>query len=154
MNNPVMRREIFQPALAAEMMPLLAAHWAEVSHYPDILLNPDVEYYTNLEAGGFFRVYTLRNEGVLKGYAAFTVRQAPHYSQSKQAYQDVIYVDPAMRGLAPLRFIRFCDSELRREGVQAVYHHVKVAHNFGRILERQGYEPVDIIYAKRLDRED
>ena len=50
------------------------------------------------------------------------------------------------------RFIRYCDEQLRAQGVQAVYHHVKAKQSFGPTLTRQGYELVDLIYAKRLDR--
>jgi N-acetylglutamate synthase-like GNAT family acetyltransferase len=49
--------------------------------------------------------------------------------------------------------IRYCDEQLRADGCQAVYHHVKAAHNFGPLLKRMGYELVDLIYAKRLDKE-
>jgi hypothetical protein len=40
---------------------------------------------------------------------------------------------------------------LALEGIQVVYHHVKAAHNFGKMLERMDYKLVDLIYAKRLD---
>jgi GNAT superfamily N-acetyltransferase len=89
----------------------------------------------------------------LVGYAVFFVRPNMHYMDSVQAVQDVLYLSPALRGTGHgMRFIRYCDEELTRLGVQAVYHHVKEKHNFGPALERMGYELVDLIYAKRLDR--
>jgi hypothetical protein len=48
--------------------------------------------------------------------------------------------------------IRYADMQLKEDGVQVVYHHSKVAHNIGPLLERMGYEAVDLIYAKRLDK--
>jgi hypothetical protein len=49
------------------------------------------------------------------------------------------------------RFIKWCDEQLRAEGVAVVYHHIKAAHNFGPMLERFGYELVDLIYSRRLN---
>jgi len=174
-------REPLTPELWHEAMPLLVAHKQEIAHYADIRLEPDVQLYAANEQAGILRCYTARTDteirhgfsfparyqplnegapvvrdkvtraGALVGYALFFVRSNPHYKSSVQAVQDVIYVDPSMRGGTGYRFIAWCDAQLAAEGVQAVYHHVKAAHDFGRLLERQGYELVDLIYAKRLD---
>ncbi len=146
--------------LWAEAMPLLVAHWAEVAHFKDIPLEPDLAMYRAADLNGAVRVFTVRRtefvadnvlRDVLVGYALFTVRPNPHYASSVQAFQDVLYIDPTARGGTGYRFIKWCDEQLRAEGIAAVYQHVKAAHDFGKILERQGYELVDYIYAKRLD---
>lgn len=175
-------RESFTDDLIAELMPLLFEHWREIAHYPDIPLKPDLAVYRGAEQAGILRVFTVRsgttvrhgslsaqrqqlNVGTepvrpthvtrpddLVGYAIFFVRPNPHYADSVQAVQDILYVQPTMRGMhAGARFIDWCDEQLAAERVQAVYHHVKAAHNFGKLLERKGYELVDLIYAKRLD---
>jgi hypothetical protein len=151
----VFAREPFSEALLAEMLPLLEAHWAEIAHYPDIPLEVDASAYHAAERNGALRIFTVREPGrnnALIGYAAYFVRGNPHYASSVQASQDVIYVAPEARGSTGARLIQFADDQFRRDGVQAVYHHVKVAHNFGRLLERMGYVAVDVIYAKRRDR--
>lgn len=163
LNQSRFAREPFSDALLDEMVPLLTRHWAEVGHYPDIRLDVDASVYHTAEGNGALRLFTVRAraypaDGVciddaLIGYAAFFVRRNPHYASSLQAVQDVIYIAPTCRGGAGARFIRWCDDQLRAEGVQAVYHHVKVAHNWGALLERMGYEAVDVIYAKRLDQD-
>lgn len=154
------QRESLTPALWHEAMPLLVAHYQEIAAYQDIPLEPDVSVYAASEAAGIIRCYTARNPcviegcnepGALVGYALFFVRPNPHYKSSVQAVQDVIYLAPSVRGGTGYRFIAWCDAQLKEEGVQAVYHHVKAAHDFGRLLERQGYDLVDLIYAKRLD---
>lgn len=153
-------REQLSPALWDESFALLVRHWREVAHYQDIQLNPDRQRYAVAESNGGLRVFTARRAepcGVgtiwpLIGYALFFVGPNPHYAQSVQAVQDVLYLDPSARGRTSLQFIEFCDDALRAEGVQAVYHHSKVAHDFGRLLEHIGYEKVDVIYARRLDR--
>ncbi len=135
-----------------EIKPLLEAHYAEIAHYKDIPINCDFDAYLRLEAAGRLRIYGIRVDAILIGYAIFTVAKSLHYSGSLQAHQDVLYLDPAYRkGRVGLRFIQFCDSQLQADGVQVVFHHVKAAHNFGPMLERMGYELIDHIYGRRLD---
>ena len=151
MTSVAFAREPLTSALLDEALPLLRAHWAEIAHYPDIPLEVDAQTYERSEAAGIVRCFTARTAGALVGYALFFVRHAPHYASSLQAVQDVVYLAPAVRGGTGFRFIAWCDAQLAAEGVQAVYHHVKRAHDFGPLLERQGYALVDLIYAKRLD---
>lgn len=138
-----------------EAWPLLKAHWHEIAHYVDIPLNPDFAAYEMAEEAGMLRVFTMRTDRMV-GYLAFFVRTNLHYCTSLQASQDVLYVDPAYRGTgAAAAFIRWCEDQLQAEGVQAVYQHLKVAtpHTI-RQFERMGYEPIDVILAKRLDGRD
>lgn len=145
------RRERLDDALWAEVTPLLAAHWREIAHYQDIPLDPDREAYAAAQAAGMVRVFTARAGHRLVGYAVYFVRPNMHYRTSVQAAQDVLYLDPSVRGGAGARFIAWCDDRLAAEGIQAVYQHVKAAHDFGALLERMGYALVDHIYARRLD---
>ena len=153
------QREFFR-AFFAEALPLIERHKAEIAHYPDIELDVDTEKYELSEKQETLRVYTARlNKGAsspltLIGYALFFVGPSPHYKGSIQAVEDVLYVDPEQRqGRVGLDLIRYTEAELRREGVQAVYHHVKITHPaLGILLAREGYEHIDSIYGKRLDR--
>lgn len=134
-----------------EALPLLHLHWKEIAHYQDIELKPNYVAYANAEDAGQIRVYTARKEGKLIGYCVYFLRFNIHYSDSLQASQDVLFVHPEHRGIG-MKFIAFCDAQLQAEKVQAVYHHVKAAHNFGPLLERMGYSLIDLIYARRLDK--
>lgn len=153
------QQEIFD-TFFLEAKPLLERHKAEIAHYPDIPLDVDTDRYRMAENAGTLRIYTARlNRGpseplTLMGYGVFFVNTNAHYRSSLQAVQDVLYVDPDQRlGRVGIDLIRFCDRELRRDGVQAVYHHVKLAHPaLGVLLAREGYEHVEAIYSKRLDR--
>jgi hypothetical protein len=152
--NVYFAREPMTMDLWDEALPLLHQHWVEIAHYTDIPLEPDIEKYMAMAKAGTLRVYTARDrddEELLVGYALFFVANNAHYKSSVQAVQDVIYVDTHARGLTGARFIKYCDMRLALEGIQVVYHHVKAAHNFGKMLERMDYKLVDLIYAKRLD---
>ena len=143
--------ERYSDALKEQMYDLLLLHWREVGHYQDIPLAPDWQHYKNADEAGLTRIFTARLWGKLVGYAVFFVRPNPHYKTSWQAAQDILFIHPDYRGNGG-RFIQWCDQQLAAECVQAVYHHVKVAHNWGHLLERMGYELVDLVYARRLDR--
>lgn len=137
-----------------EAVPLLQAHWREIATFQDIPLDVDVARYTMLEAAGALRIFTVRVDGRLVGYACFIVGANMHYRGSLQAVQDVLYVERTARGaMHGLRLLRHCDEALRAEGVQVVVQHVKNAHPaLGRLAMHQGYEPVETLYVKRLDR--
>lgn len=146
---PIFHREAIDDVIE-EITPLLTAHYKEIAHFQAIPLDPDYGRYARMEAAGVLRIFTARLDGSLIGYAIFAVDRSAHYHGSLQACQDILYVHPMNRGGLGLRLIRYCDRALKAEGVDVVRHHVKVAHNFGRMLEREGYELEDVIYVKRL----
>jgi GNAT superfamily N-acetyltransferase len=152
---PSFQRESMHP-FWEEAAPLFAEHWHEIAHYHDIPLEPDVIAYERAEANGMLRIYTVRAPGgELMGYAAFLIGPNAHYASSLQAKQDVVFVHPDFRqGMIGFRLVKFADDQLRADGVQVVYHHVKHAHPaLGSVLLRRGYEAIETIYAKRLDQE-
>lgn len=156
MGKVTFQREGFA-AVIDEADALLFLHWKEVAHYPDIPLAVDRPVYEAMDAAGILRIYTARDEsGKLIGYAAFIVGPNSHYSTSgNQAKQDVLFVAPDARlHRVGLQLVKFCDAQLQAEGIQVVMHHVKLAHPaLGRLLVHEGYEPVETIFAKRLDIE-
>lgn len=148
------QRETATPEFCEELKPLLSKHYLEIAHYQDIPLDPAFDQYCALEKAGALRVFTCRDEtSRLIGYCIFFVKHNLHYQGSLQAVQDILFIDPEFRNAGfGARFIDFCDSQLRSEGVQVSYHHVKKAHNFGPLLEKLGYLEVDLIFGRRLDK--
>lgn len=152
------RRELDHRFMAIEAWPLFERHYKEVSANQDIPLEPDIQKYVMLEKSGMLRVYTVRMENsdgqlMLVGYQFLFVNNNLHYSNSKQATQDILFLEKHLRGTGIGRaFIEWCDAQLRKEGVQVVYQHVKTYLNFGPLLEKLGYKHVENIYSRRLDR--
>lgn len=134
-----------------EILPILREHYLEIAHYKDIRFEPNVAEYFRLEDIGIIKVFTAREKEELIGYNIFFVRHNLHYKSSLQALNDVIYIKKEKRGFGKI-FIKWCDHELKKLGVQAVYHHVKSEHNWGKILEIMDYKLIDLIYGKRLDK--
>jgi GNAT superfamily N-acetyltransferase len=152
--------------LWAEILPLLHEHKEEISHYPDIALDPDIEAYNQIEAKGGLRCYTARLNGELIGYSINFIRHNLHYQGSYQAVQDVLFVMQAHRhGRVGVALIRYKEQQLQAEQAQVTYEHTKanvqirealaaLVHrtDVGALMEKMGYELIDLIYGKRLDR--
>jgi GNAT superfamily N-acetyltransferase len=137
-------------AMWAEIFPLFEKHWLEIAHFDDIPLNPDTEQYFKIDALGLLHVYTARDEAAkLVGYAVYFVAPHLHFKQSLQATQDVLFIDKESRGFG-MRFIRWCDEQLRVAGVQVVANAVAEANDYALVLRRMGYKRSDQMYVRRL----
>lgn len=162
------QKEALNDAFFAEIKPLISAHWEEIAHFKDIPLDPDFALYQKIQDAGNIRVFTVRDHEdhapdpscpmdgnvcevkKLVGYALYFTKVNLHYKSSNQAVQDILFIHPDHRG-AGRKFIAWCDEQLRAEGIQAVYQHMKAKHNFGPMLERIGYELQDLVYVRRLN---
>lgn len=135
-----------------EIDELIKDHYHEIAHYQDIPLSPDREKYEKAEDNNRFRIYTVRREGKLVGYAAFFIGYSIHYSTSFQAVQDVLFITPSeRRGSLGMRLIKYTEEELKKDGVEVIYQHVKEGHPALQcLLERRGYKAVDTILCKRI----
>lgn len=137
-------------AVLGEIRPLLESHWDEIAHFREFPLDPAWDEYRKAEDRGALRIFTARCGQTLVGYLIYVVGPGLHYQSTIQAVQDIYFVMPSCRGGLGRRLLRFADASLKEEGVQVTYQHVKAKHNFGPLLERQGYELIDLIYGKRL----
>lgn len=165
-----MRGLTFQRERAHELLdeakPLYEAHYHEIAFYKDIPLIVNEALYMQAEESGSLRCFTARYNGELVGYCVFKVGYNPRYSTSLQALQDILFVDQSKRGaLIGKRLIEFCHERLKGEGVQLVMQHSKVSKevkellaemkdrkDVGRLFELLGYDLIDFVHAKRLDR--
>lgn len=127
---------------------LMAANAAE-SGAPGLTFRPNRTQYVALEQLGVMRCYTARTEaGQLAGYAVFLLTYHPQYAE-QLAMQEVLYVAPEWRGIGAGRFLRWTDARLSEEHVGAVIRHT-TAVDYGRSLQRLGYEPFQVAYLKRF----
>jgi GNAT superfamily N-acetyltransferase len=139
-------------AVLEEIKPLLWEHWAEIAHYADIPLDPNWPWYEGAEAAGQLRIYTVRDQRfALVGYCIYVVAPGLHYKSHTYANQDILFLLPEYRrGRIGRDLVRFTEGQLKGEGVGIVLQHVKVKYDFGPMLKRDGYEPIDTVYGKRL----
>lgn len=146
-------REVHFPDVCHQLAPMFEEHYKEIARYKDIPLKLNIDKYSHIAGSGGFKFYVAYQDNLIQGYAGFFVSPHMHYDDSLQANQDVIYIDKKLRktGIGS-KFIEYCDDELKKLGVQVVYHHSKVAADFGPTLKNLGYEHVENIYGKRLDQ--
>jgi hypothetical protein len=136
-----------------EAQPLLERHYGELTRRKDIVvLDPMWNEYALLERLGRFMVFTARGEaGNLIGYNAFFVNKHLHYASLTVAQNDVFWIEPDhRRGTLALRFLRYCEDYLNKEGVDKVVYHCKASNNFGPILHRLGYADEETMCGKFL----
>lgn len=134
------------------MVPLIAKHFKEIARFKDFRVEPDFDFYQAAENAGNLRIYTARFDSQLVGYSVFMLYRHPHFKATKQAYEELLYLDPFRRkGDLGDKLIQFCDGQLEKDGADVIYHAVTVERDFSLLLLRRGYELSDRIYAKRVN---
>ena len=145
--------EPYSDRLVQEMRPMWHDHAREVGYSPSEV-DPSLTIYSQAQKNGNLRIYTARFgagwESTLVGYQVFFVMRHPHRN-CKEANQDLLYVDPEVRkGFVALKFMRWCDEQLRNEGVTFVYRQIRAKRNFAPVLKRMGYELTDLTFGRTL----
>ena len=125
-------------------------HYQEIAWKKDrIKLKPDYEKYKKMHDMGFIKIYTVRDEGQLLGYAIWFVMFNLHYSDTLKAMNDILYIDQAKRhGRLGINLIKYCETELKKLGAHTIGMHIKHSFDWGNMAERLGYEPVETLYEK------
>jgi hypothetical protein len=131
-----------------EIYPLFEKHWQEIGEYKDIPLDPDFETYKKIDEMGMIRVYTAREGATLIGYCVFFINPNLHYKNTKQALQDVMFIQKDKRGFGK-KFMVWCDEQLMADGVDVIHRYMSKDNDFGVLLERIGYEFMALIYSRR-----
>ena len=135
-----------------EILPLLYEHWGEIAiHRDKIELKPDFKKYIELYKLGYLKIFTSRDDEKLIGYFIVTVYPHIHYSDTLTAMVDITFLKKEYRGKM-VGYKMFSESEklLKKYGVDLILQHVKIKHDFGKLLERQGYEKVESVYSKYI----
>lgn len=146
--------EAFDP-FYADVVKLLPLHYDEVAPYRDLFrVNVDVATYQQLERAGVLRVITARHAGELVGYFVMIVRSHPHYRDVMVANEDLKFVHPDYRGGTGVRLIKFAEDHARALGCKVIMQRSKAKSEHGAMYRRLGYDLMDEIYTKRLDREN
>jgi len=135
-----------------ELKELIKLHYDEVAPYSDIPLNVNWERLILMDLRDSMKCFIVRKDDKLVGYANFFISSSIEYQGSIQAKMSNIFIHPDHRGHG-IRFISYCDEQLKKEGVQVVYHHVKARNDYGVLLNRLGYDIMNIEYSKRLDKD-
>lgn len=138
-----------------EAAPLFRAHWDLVGRHKDLIrLDVDVERWLKLEREGLVVAFSARIGWKLEGYALYLTTPSLNYRGHVFAYCHAIYIEPrelgGFKALRFRRFISFCDAELRRRRCTKAIMHMKLDHNFLKMIEPLGYEWSEIMAERVL----
>ncbi len=130
------------------------AHWDEVEaslhgqqHY-----TIDEKTYKQLESLHMLHITTAKNEqGLICGYAAFTISSSHHRADETIASLDAFYLAPwARKGLNALQLLRVAEQALLKRSVQLIQFSSPVSRPCDALYRRMGAKQVETIYHKRL----
>ncbi len=139
-------------SVIAEAKPLLMKHWEEIANHKDTRpLNPDFEKYFLLNDQGIIRIFTVRYQGQLVGYASFVISENLHYKDWKYASCDIYYLAPELRkiGIGTEMFTKI-EEWLKTVGVISVIVHEKTNHLHSELFKSLDYKHTENIYEKVL----
>ena len=143
-------QELLTDELVDQMIPLWMDHYEEITYYKDIKLSPAIEIYQAAQKQGSLKIYTARHKEKLVGYEVFFIYKHPHYSDVKEAVQDVLFLDQNMRhGSIGYRFMKWADEQLEHEGAAVIFRCVSNKHDYSSLLKRMGFVAHDTVYSRR-----
>lgn len=145
-------RELAGEAFFNEARKLIDDNYRSIRYGDRIKLNPDLKNYEAAEAHGMMRLYTIRDDvDQLIGYMMFSFRTHMHHRTLLSAFHDILYIKPEYRGVSLIkRFLTWCDTELKNDGVSVIYQVLPYKNGFQNRLRSLGYEPLEITYSKIL----
>ncbi len=133
-----------------ELIQFIKVHHDEAGTLTDGEFAPNISRYLEMDRLGHMRIYTVRVEEKLVGYCVVYIFPHLHYSQTKWAQQDLLFIQKKYRGVRSYRFIEWVDDQLRQEGVEVVLRSVTNGNDYSRLLKFQGYEENSVNYMRRL----
>lgn len=171
------QRETYDSVIG-EIKPLLERHWQEVARNKELIpLDPRYEAYRHADISGSLRIYTVRAEGILIGYAVYFIHTHFHYQQNLWALSDIYWVDPYFRRSRniPLwalyvpvirwffrgrnrprvgeMLFKFAEKCLTNDGVTVMHTTSKCANPAAKyVLEKLGHSLIEFGHAKVLKK--
>lgn len=142
-------REVLTESLRVESDPFLSAHYDEVGYSPRPI-DPDWSWYFNLQAVGLLRVFTMRVDEALVGYATYFIVSDPH-NKARSAVQDMLYVVPSARGRGR-GLMRYAVDSMLREGLSIVA--TAKSEGMERVLAHMGFRSIGRLYRLENDNTD
>lgn len=136
--------------LLTEIKPLLELHWNELANNKDTRpLNVDYKSYNRLNRAGLWKVFTVRDQGVLIGYSSFIIGFNLHYKNWKYATNDVYWLSPSYRGTGVGKtMFEEMEKWLIKQGVKSMVIQEKIDHSHEKLFNSLGYTLIERNYEK------
>lgn len=143
------------PKLVPELKKLWPLHWREIALDQDFIpLDPDWDAYYGLHEVGILHILAARYNGHLAGYVFNVVGTHNHYVSTRFAHTEMFWLHPRFRkGWQPVRMLLENLRGLKEQGAVIATINFKLTYKDGRVgklLQRIGYQPTDIMMRKVL----
>ena len=150
MSNISFGLEVLTPELAVEMGVLLEENSNETSPLEEKL---DVYWkgYFLAQSAGILKIYTVRSDLKLVGFAVYVVEIMLHHKTLVRAVCDTIFISKGSRkGATGMDIIKFCESQLKRIGVSVVTIGTNNKRDLSKLFKRLGYSPTETVFSRRI----
>ena len=131
-------------------------HWLETkAHQYDQQYGPDFTRYNSYAKAGWFRQFTVRDNGKLVGFSGVYITPSMH-TQAMLAVEDTWYLLPAYRkGWNAIKFYRYIEERCMEFGAEEATLTVPDSKERGIhvLLLRLDYTPVSVQYSKKLQHQ-
>jgi len=135
----------------AEGKELVYAHWQELGLDLDLEIAPDYAKMKAMEAIGMWKVLTVREDGILKGYTLAVISVHLHYSTSPKMFiVDAYYISPDARKGTGVKMIRSFEALAKELGCIKIYLTCKVHKDHSKLFTALGYKLSDFAFTKRI----
>jgi hypothetical protein len=159
--KPKLRAALIREMLLAEAVErgleeLVVEHHAETMR-DRIPLAIDWAAYRKLERAGVYKALAATVDDRLVGYNGFFVQPVLHHMGTLVAMNDVLYVDPAERGVAGVQLVRRAEAWLQAMGVRKIVYASKTyvdlsptsrGATLGDLLDKLGYGVTETVHEK------
>lgn len=135
---------------------IMLKHWQELGHSPDLPLTPDFALYRTLADANRLRIFTVRLDELLLGYAVFLLGVDTLTKEKIQAVCNVLYLEPAYRrGWTGYNLMKFANESMEiNDGVSAISHCLSVRNpSLSILLERMNFRKEEEVWTLRIRRD-
>lgn len=107
---------------------------------------PSITSFIDLARGGALKIFTVREDEILVGYAMYVVSPKLHQSLLICADCTTIYLAPVFRGHRAIDLVKYAEQELIAAGVQQIQYHARPA--FRKFFSHLGYNISEYTFVK------
>ncbi len=129
---------------------LVRQHWQEVVT-DERDLAPHWEFFREAEKKQHLVCFCAKKNEEIQGYAVFVLQPDLHSRHTLSAFNDAVFLRRECRknGMGAA-FLKYCDEELSRLGINLILWHVKPARDFSGVLKTMGYKQFSTIYGRNV----
>lgn len=135
-----------------EIKELLDNHYDELSVTKNYPLNPDYDFYMEVDKQGNVRTALCYDDEILIGYIIYFIGLNLHYKDCLLATEDIYYLKPEYRkGTTGIKMFKFAEKYLKTLGVNMIKYSTKVHMDNSKLFEYLDCKLIEKVFVKNLE---